>query len=110
MPLSDTIEPGTIIHGTHRECDLIPAFISTLRDYSPARAASITDEYGASFIERCCEPRGMDYSTDGEMENVSWLITDLFDALDAIAPEGHYFGAIEGDGADFGFWPVDGGE
>lgn len=27
------------------------------------------------------------------------------EALDAICPEGTYFGTLEGDGSDFGFWP-----
>lgn len=107
MPLSDTIEPGSISHGTMRECDLIPTFMDTLRDYSPARAAAITDEYGAAFIERCSTEDGLDYSLINEMDRQSWLLESLFDALDDIAPDGHYFGAIEGDGSDYGFWATD---
>jgi hypothetical protein len=107
MPLSDTIEPGSISHGTMRECDLIPTFMSTLHDFSPSRAAAITDEYGAAFIERCSTEDGLDYSLTNEMERQSWLLESLFDALDDIAPEGYYFGAIEGDGSDYGFWPAE---
>jgi len=106
MPLSDTIEPGSVSHGTMRDCDLIPTFMDTLRDYAPAIAARITDEYGATFIERCSDPNGLDYSLLGECERQGYLLSDLFDALDDIAPEGHYFGAHEGDGADYGFWAV----
>jgi len=97
-------EIGTISHGTMRECDLIPAFMSVLRDCSPAHAARITDEYGAAFIERCSDPKGLDHPLSHEMERQSYLLDDLFDALGEIAPEGAYFGATEGDGSDFGFW------
>ena len=31
---------------------------------------------------------------------------DMWDAMQEIAPEGHYFGAHVGDGADYGFWLV----
>ena len=107
MPLSDTIEPGSISHGTMRECDLIPTFMGVLRDFSPAQAARITDEHGDAFIQRCSDPKGLDYSLIKEMERQGYLVEDLFDALDAIAPEGCYFGAHPGDGSDYGFWEAD---
>ena len=34
-------------------------------------------------------------------------ISDVLDALDECAPEGCYFGPHEGDGSDFGFWPIE---
>jgi len=46
------------------------------------------DENGMSSAERAC---------------YLWN-EDVFDLLSAIAPEGCYFGASEGDGALFGFW------
>ena len=35
---------------------------------------------------------------------MSEIVNDLMDALNEYAPDGYYFGAIEGDGSDFGFW------
>ena len=41
------------------------------------------------------------------MEQASDDTRELFDILDSIAPEGCYFGAHEGDGSLYGFWPCD---
>lgn len=97
-------EPGSIIHGTHEDRLLIEAFMGCLEDHDPVTAESIRDEYGAAFIEKCCTPHGMDYPLTGEQDQIGWLFESLYDALDLVAPNGHYFGAHPGDGADFGFW------
>lgn len=44
---------------------------------------------------------------EGESEDAHAALASLFDALESIAPDGTYFGSIEGDGADFGFWPLE---
>ena len=41
------------------------------------------------------------------MEQASEDTFELFCILDSIAPEGCYFGAIEGDGSCYGFWPCE---
>ena len=86
-------EPGSVIHGTHRPQDLIPAFLQfwdatgkTLAEYNYAKNLDDDDEWW-----------------DSEMCN--WFLHDLFERLNDIAPTDHYFGAHPGDGSDFGFWP-----
>ena len=44
-----------------------------------------------------------DYWTEQATEDTM----TLFDILDSIAPEGCYFGALEGDGSCYGFWPCE---
>jgi len=90
-----------------REEDLIPAFLSVLDSEVPEIAAKVRDEFGASFVERCCTPLDIEYSGDGEMANRSRLLEMIWEAMEKIAPKGTEFGAIEGDGSDYGFWAVD---
>lgn len=93
------MKTGSIISGTHRTQDLIPAFISVLREVDEAAYAQLLVNGGV--------PAHADEDDDADWwhsEQASFLLEDLFDTLDENAPEGHYFGAHPGDGADFGFW------
>lgn len=53
------------------------------------------------------------HTHDGWREGDYWQeqadddVYELFDILDAIAPEGCRFGALEGDGSCYGFWPCE---
>jgi len=94
-------EAGTVIHGTLRSIDLIPAFVEELRHWDILALDRIIERHGSAFVEFACTDE--DYDTEFP-EAVSCLIEDLIDALDAAAPEGMYFGTLEGDGSDFGFW------
>jgi hypothetical protein len=101
------MQPGTIIHGTMRAEDLIPAFIAVLPAGDArsgfqetwallARGYVYNGAYGYVF-------RGED-SPDAAMER-DLLLDQLFNALDELAAEGYYFGSHPGDGSDYGFWP-----
>ena len=96
------IQAGTISHGTLRSEDLIEAFASELACLAPSEfegARQLLAE-AQRYLDGC--PVSEDEASE--------LVNDLMDALNEFAPEGMYFGAHEGDGADFGFWHVDGEE
>lgn len=83
----------TIIHKTLRTEDLVDAFESWLE---------ATDPTGYKHALA----RKADYYTeeDGSVYLDEWLNESLFDIMCNYAPEGFYFGALEGDASDFGFW------
>lgn len=89
---------GSISHGTMRPEDLIPCFAAELE----ACVKSSGAHTGRTNLY--LEAREI---TDFDSEEASEVLSDLFDALNEYAPEGTYFGAHEGDGSDYGFWPVE---
>ena len=94
------IELGTLIHGTLRNEDLLPMFtehLNRIRDFGKhqdlvGEARTFLNITSGEFI------------LDREQETASEIVNDLMDALNEYAPNGYYFGSIEGDGSDFGFW------
>ena len=107
--------PGTVSHGTLRTADLITAFTATLDSLNDANCyTSDGDEIALvalstratdllASIERLQASEPDYFDSDDAAEDVNTLI----DILGEYAPPGHYFGAHEGDGSDFGFWPCD---
>ena len=98
---------GTIIHGTLRPQDLIPALLRELRSWSPDEASHVSS--GIPHDDLVGET-GMDIIDDHPWwasEDCAEVLAELFDALNGEGPADSYFGAHPGDGADFGFWPVD---
>ena len=93
---------GTVIHGTLRPQDLIPAFLDEVRDRAPEH-----------YTQLCASPFGPipahamedDEAEWWNSEEASYLLEELQDLLSECAPAYCYFGAHEGDGSDFGFWP-----
>jgi len=98
---------GTWSHATLREEDLLPAFIQGFYDMNtPGKVPSNWHAYlgKVKAIEARMEEGGDQY---WESEDVGYDLEEMFDLLNDIAPEGYYFGAIEGDGSDFGYWAVE---
>lgn len=85
---------STVSHGTHRAEDLIPAFLAELGARDPRAKAELEGEYKAALA----------HWTDAAGY---FIVEAIFDALDAVAPAGTYFGAHPGDGSDFGYWPLE---
>src|SRR5690606_15513977 len=88
---------GTVIHGTLREEDLVPAFLEELKTLDPDRAASYFERIPAEALE---DEDHIWWQTGEAL----WMVEELFDVLNEYAPPYVYFGANEGDGSDYGFW------
>ena len=92
----EELRDKTVISGTMRAEDLIPAFLGVLKTYSPDTYKTyVTDNPNVLNVKSLSE------------EDQYWTVDELFDKLNAIAPEGTYFGSHPGDGADYGFWTDD---
>lgn len=87
---------GSISHGTLRPEDLYETFLDC--------ALRLADEKQAddpTFLERVKDIESFVYDGEELLE----VITELEDILNEMALPYTYFGAHEGDGSDFGFWP-----
>ena len=95
-----TLSIGSVSSGTMREEDLIPCFLSVAEDLRLSREdrASVRRIRKASDVDEDAE-----YWQDGASEDCS----TLFDLLGRYVPEYCYFGAIEGDGAEYGCFVLD---
>lgn len=104
---------GEVSQGTLRDEDLINSFVWELRRY--ARRLQMTREQRTrltALLHECARRDGnLDRNSTyrgklGGTRPDEDILADLFDALDELAPPHSYFGALEGDGACFGFWPI----
>lgn len=91
---------GSVSHGTARTPDLLRAFADTLAYYRGRGNDRLIKD--ARELADC-----IDASDDIEYEQEGLdIVIELSDKLNEIAPDYVYFGSHEGDGSDFGFWPV----
>ena len=98
-----TFEIGTISHGTLRTEDLLETFAFALSGFGPTeveRSLIGSAERMSAIMEEDNEV------SQNEIEEAGEILNELVDSLNDHAPPYCYFGASEGDGSDFGFWPA----
>jgi hypothetical protein len=88
--------PGTVIAGTLKPEDLIPALFEHLCDVAPLRSTLVAQVQPMVGLWNCDK---------ANTELTQGCVDALIQALSECAPDGHYFGTHQGDGADFGYWP-----
>lgn len=90
---------GTLIHGTHRMCDLIPAMLEAIRD---------TAEYtqlSSRLPSVVTDPSASEWDDRWQDDDVTYLHEELTDIMERYAPDGYYFGPrYLADGNDIGYW------
>ena len=103
---------GSVSTGTLRTEDLIPAFMSALDRLGKELPGDLECLSRLEYIDVTTIPQIADnvsvIDDDDDYwnsEEAGWDMESLTQALEECCPPFVYFGAIEGDGADFGFWP-----
>jgi hypothetical protein len=98
------VQLGSISTGTLRTEDLLDAVIGEV-DY----LFGLNGDYLASHgdDEWIGKPlRIAKAITDFDSDDAGYALDELIDALNEYAPPHVHFGAHEGDGADYGWWPT----
>lgn len=103
---------GTVSHGTLRTCDLIRAFSGALRTVDDFRHVRRMDWDERDRVRALLADADSILATgDGwdvdDVDDADGVIEELSALLNEFAPVGYSFGAHDGDGSDFGFWPID---
>lgn len=98
MKMSYKASVGSISHGTLRTEDLIIALSDELWRLAPEHdmvqeCEAIQTLWAAGWTEIYEAPEAQE------------TLKALVDAMDEYAPPYCYFGTLDGDGSDFGYWP-----
>ena len=102
---------GSISTGTLRQQDLLSAFAQTLSSlestkfYAEVGPDSLELYHGSELVRQApAMLDALDNTTAVSNPYVAEYLDWLTDALQELCPPFVYFGTLEGDGADFGFW------
>ena len=95
----------TVIRATLRPCDLIPAFLDIIRDTAEYAQIIISNNDDLKVI---FDPCADDDDPRWDSEYMQYFLNEeLFDTLNAYAPDGYMFSSHIGDGSDFGYWKIE---
>ena len=100
------VKLGTVIERTLRPEDIIPALASELQYLDRNKFRNFVKSWNNN-VPDFSDQNDVNMWVEESYEDADWMIEDLIDALDSLAPEGVYFGTHPDDGADFGFWSED---
>lgn len=89
---------ASVSHGTMRRQDLIPVFLTVLRD---------TPEYVQVMNVVPAHAQDDEEAEWWDSDDAILFLESLFETLDMYAPQGYYFGAHPGDGSDYGYWKLE---
>lgn len=99
---------GSIITGTYRNQDVIPALLDALQDLK-AEDPNEVSHYEAIFNRYALGTRDPHHLEEDDpwwdSPEADNLRSDLEEALETFAPPYCYFGSNEGSESDLGFWP-----
>jgi len=107
-------ELGSVSSGTMRAEDLIPRFVSVLDDLKQTLALGVKPGEEMECVKVVGQLDDLLGRIERDMAEENYYnsetfaynddLEELWDALEAFAPKGAYFGAHPGDGSDYGFW------
>lgn len=104
MPSPKTFNPvveGAIIWNTLHPADRIEAYAKELERLMPFNSVKLRSEADELL------------SVEGEDRDPAWhdaatdLMVRMTEQLEALAPEGMYFGSAEGNDSEIGFWRIE---
>ncbi len=104
------LEKGTIIAGTMRNQDVLPAVLFALESQDQEKATRYNNElislgFGYSQCGVCFDSESELW--DLEADTLLEIADEIIDALQEYAPNGCYVGMNPGDGADLGVWDAE---
>ena len=99
--MSRQIQLGTVIEGTLKNEDLLEAFSYEL---DAIRTNSKGQTYHYKLVFDAQNRWYRDDGSDEREDEIPDLINELIDAINEYRLPYTYFGTLEGDGADFGWW------
>lgn len=96
----------TVIHGTLRPQDLVPAFLEVIKE-TPEYQQIMFQVNPPDYIRVLTDPTADENDPVWDSEEMAHFLNEtLWDVLNSYAPDDYYFGCTEGNGSDFGYWEV----